>query len=104
MEEGTGVNPLNIFTAVVILIMLVIAIFIVSVIVTQQQGVGGGPYYDSTFRVTDPTVDQSLQTGKSGMSDMTLTKWDGTTWTDISSADWSYNTNTGVITVNAGGL
>lgn len=104
MEEGEGTNPLNIWAAVIILIMFVIAIFIVSIIVTQQQQAGAGPYYDQSFTVTDPTVDQDLQTGKAGLSDIIVTKWDGATWTDVASGDWTYNTNTGLITVSATGL
>ena len=102
MEEGA--NPLQIWAAAIILIMLVIAIFIVSIIAIQQQQAGAGPYYDSTFTVTDPTVDQPLQTGKAGLSNIIVTKWDGTTWTDVASADWSYNTNTGAIIVDVAGL
>ena len=104
MEEGEGTNPLHIWAAVIILIMFVIAIFIVGIIVTQQQQAGAGPYYDQSFTVADPTVDQPLQTGKAGLSNIIVTKWDGTTWTDVSSGDWSYNTNTGAIIVDVAGL
>ena len=93
-------EPREIMTVTICLMLLVIGIFIVGVISTANEAVELN--YDGYFGVTDPTVDQSCDTGEMGLTSIVVTKWDGVSWTTVDPAHISYADTT--VTVASGGL
>lgn len=98
------IHPQQIMSAILALIMIVISIYVVGVIVTTQSDAGAGPYLDKTFTVENSSQDQTLYTGQKGLSGITVFQWNGVDWVSVSSTYWTYDTNTGTITVDADGL
>ena len=98
-----NVTPEQIMSVVVSMMLLVIGIFAVSVIVTSQQSTGAGPYYDRTFTVSDPTVNQSFGT-EPGMTEVTVYRWNGTAWLGITTTWWTYTSRNGNVAVDYRGL
>ena len=103
MRKFKFLDPEQIMVAVVILIMLAVAIFIISAITTSQTSAGIGTAFDGRFTVTDSSVAQDCDTGKDGLTGITVTQQlsDGS-WVAVSSAFWAYDGTT--VTVQPGGM
>lgn len=91
----------QIMTVVICLMLLVIGIFVVGVVTTANDAVALD--YSGTFPVSDPTVDQNCDTGETGLTGISVQKYDAVRgWTSVGSAFVSYSGST--VTVTSGGL
>lgn len=71
---------------------MVVGLFAVAIIATTNDTLD--LTYDGTFTVTDPTVDQTLDTNKWGLTGITVTQFDGISWTSVPSVNVSYSGST----------
>jgi len=103
MVKFRFLDPEQIMLAVVILIMLAIGVFVIATITSVQTTAGIGSSYDGTFTVTDSSVAQDCDTGKGGLTGVTVTQQlsDGS-WVAVDSSFWTYTGTT--VTVQSGGL
>jgi len=94
------IDARQIMSVVVCLIILVVGLFAVAIIATTNSVLD--TTYDGTFAVTDPTVDQTCDTGERRLTGIIVTQFDGISWTAVPAVNVSYSTTT--VTVQHGGL
>ena len=94
------IDARQIMSVVVSLILLSIGIFVIGIIATTNSVLD--TTYDGTFAVTDPTVDQTCDTNEWGLTGITVTQFDGVSWTAVPAVNVSYTGST--VTVQHGGL
>ena len=95
-------DPKQITTIIICLIMLAVGIFAVATVVQTQENQGVNPQYSGSFSITNPSIDQTCDTGHSDLEDVNVVVWDGTAWVTIDPAFWTYSGTT--VTVLSGGL
>lgn len=94
------IDARQIMSVVVALIMLSVGMFAVAIIATTNDTLD--LTYDGNFAVTDPTVDQTLDTGEWDLTGITVTQFDGISWSAVPAVNVSYATT--IVTVQSGGL
>jgi len=94
------IDARQIMSVVVCLIILVVGLIAVAIIATTNSVLD--TTYDTTFTVTDPTVDQTCDTNEWGLTGITVTQFDGISWTAVPAVNVSYVGST--VTVQSGGL
>lgn len=95
------IEPETIMAVVVSLILITIGVFAVSTVVTVQQQTVTSTYSNS-ITVSNPSVAQTCSTGRTGMTDVVVTEFNGCNTTTVSSAYVTYSGS--VITIAAGGM
>lgn len=94
------IDARQIMSVVVSLILLSIGIFVVGIIATTNTVLDLD--YDGNFAVTDPTVDQLCDTEEWGLTGITVTQFDGITWTAVPAVNVTYAGS--IVTVQSGAL
>ena len=94
------IDAKQIMSVVVCLIILGVGLFAVAIIATTNSVLD--TTYDGTFAVTDPTVDQTCDTNEWGLTGITVTQFDGVSWTVVPAVNVSYAGS--IVTVQSGAL
>lgn len=98
----------NIIKSAVCIFLIVISFFVIVLVVSMLNNQTAIPYteYSNDFSVSNPTLGATVYTSNPLLSSLTVQKYNSsnTTWAGVDSADWTYNTDSTQLDINAGSL
>ena len=107
-ESPTEVILNNIINAVVIIFILVISFFVITLFVSMLDNQTAVEFrtYSDDFGITNPTLENVIYTSNTLLDSIVVQKYNSSnaSFGGVDSADWSFNSDTSALTVNAGSL